>query len=280
MHVAVLYGNRARGVLPIHARFTFSDGSTQDFDYPAEVWSTNTTHYVRRLRVQGKKLTKIELDPDKRLLDIDRANNVWPREADGDASQSPKPRMLALALLREDGPAAGRGAAVARDSGASPRACGAPRARTRSRTPAPRPARCRGSSRSRSGRRRSTASQFGSHEWLMNRASLPSTAASITTSSSIANRKVWCRSAIDVGVARVGLGRRETLAGVFDQAGAGRNVRASRTRRAPESATRESRTDDRLSDSAATRRVAAARPASTPPEMMNAITAAASASIR
>jgi hypothetical protein len=39
-----------------------------------------------------------------------------------------------------------------------------------------------------------TASQLGSHEWLMKRASLPFTAASITTSSSIANRNVWCRS--------------------------------------------------------------------------------------
>jgi Peptidase family M1 domain len=47
-NVMVVYGNRARGVLPIRARFTFSDGSTQNFDYPAEVWSTNTLHYVRR----------------------------------------------------------------------------------------------------------------------------------------------------------------------------------------------------------------------------------------
>ena len=50
-HVTVVYGNRARGVLPIHARFTFSDGSTEKYDYPAEVWSTNTTHYVRDVRL-------------------------------------------------------------------------------------------------------------------------------------------------------------------------------------------------------------------------------------
>ena len=37
MDVAVMYGNRARGVLPIHARFTFSDGSTENYDYPASV---------------------------------------------------------------------------------------------------------------------------------------------------------------------------------------------------------------------------------------------------
>jgi hypothetical protein len=77
MDVAVMYGNRARGVLPIHARFTFSDGSSENFDYPAEVWSTNTTHYVRRYRFVGKKLTGIELDPDKRLVDLNRDNNAW-----------------------------------------------------------------------------------------------------------------------------------------------------------------------------------------------------------
>ncbi len=77
MEVAVFYGNRARGVLPIRARFTFSDGSSQNFDYPTEVWSTNTVRYLRRYRFTGKRLTRIELDPDKRLVDVDRSNNVW-----------------------------------------------------------------------------------------------------------------------------------------------------------------------------------------------------------
>jgi len=84
--VTVVYGNRARGVLPIHARFTYSDGSVENHDYPAEVWSTNTMHYMRRYTVTGKTLVRIELDPDKRLVDIDRSNNVW-----GSASGGPKP---------------------------------------------------------------------------------------------------------------------------------------------------------------------------------------------
>jgi len=75
--VNVMYANRARGVLPIRARFTFSDGSTTDFNYPAEVWSTNTVRYPRTYKFSGKKVTKIEMDPDKRLVDTDRANNVW-----------------------------------------------------------------------------------------------------------------------------------------------------------------------------------------------------------
>jgi hypothetical protein len=76
-NVMVAYANRARGVLPIRSRFTLSDGSTVDYAYPAEVWSTNTVRYVRRYQFVGKRPTKIELDPEKRLVDIDRSNNVW-----------------------------------------------------------------------------------------------------------------------------------------------------------------------------------------------------------
>jgi hypothetical protein len=34
---------------------------------------------VRYYDFKGKKLTKIELDPEKRIIDIDRTNNVWPK---------------------------------------------------------------------------------------------------------------------------------------------------------------------------------------------------------
>jgi hypothetical protein len=77
--VLVAFSNHARGVMPIRARFTFSDGSTQEFNYPAEVWSTNTEIYVRIYGFNGKKLTKVDVDPDKRIIDIDRSNNTWPR---------------------------------------------------------------------------------------------------------------------------------------------------------------------------------------------------------
>jgi Peptidase family M1 domain len=75
--VTVVYANRARGVLPIRVRITFSDGETQDFFYPADVWSQNTARYVRRYVFEGKHVTRIELDPEHRLIDIDRSNNVW-----------------------------------------------------------------------------------------------------------------------------------------------------------------------------------------------------------
>ena len=49
----------------------------RDFDYPAEVWSTNTVHYERTYRFAGKTLTRIVLDPDARLVDVERRNNTW-----------------------------------------------------------------------------------------------------------------------------------------------------------------------------------------------------------
>jgi len=82
-NVTVEYGNHARGVLPIHARFWFSDGSTENFDYPAEVWSRNTVHYLRSYAFRGKTVSRIEVDPDKRLPDVDRTNNVWGAPAAG-----------------------------------------------------------------------------------------------------------------------------------------------------------------------------------------------------
>ena len=36
--------------------------------------------YAREYAFVGKKLVRIELDPDKRLVDVDRANNVWPAQ--------------------------------------------------------------------------------------------------------------------------------------------------------------------------------------------------------
>jgi hypothetical protein len=41
------------------------------------VWSTNSSQYSRDYAFVGKTLTRVELDPDHLLLDIERDNNVW-----------------------------------------------------------------------------------------------------------------------------------------------------------------------------------------------------------
>jgi hypothetical protein len=73
----VVYGNRASGVMPLLVRFTFGDGTIQDYKYPAEVWATNGKTYTVSYTFTGKTVTKIALDPDLHLVDVDLANNSW-----------------------------------------------------------------------------------------------------------------------------------------------------------------------------------------------------------
>jgi hypothetical protein len=75
--VRVVYGNKATGVMPLLVRFTFSDGTTQDYKYPAEVWATNGKTYTVSYTFTGKTVAKIVLDPDQHLIDIDATNNSW-----------------------------------------------------------------------------------------------------------------------------------------------------------------------------------------------------------
>ncbi|HEX6965067.1 MAG TPA: M1 family metallopeptidase [Gemmatimonadaceae bacterium] len=75
--VAIRYENNDRGVLPILVRFTFTDGTTKDFSYPAEVWSMNTHDYVRHYAFPARTVARIDLDPDSLLVDDDRGNNTW-----------------------------------------------------------------------------------------------------------------------------------------------------------------------------------------------------------
>jgi hypothetical protein len=76
VQLRVVYGNHARGVMPILARITFADGTKREFVYPAESWRTDGTRYVATYTFP-QKVTKIELDPDNHLIDMDRHNNIW-----------------------------------------------------------------------------------------------------------------------------------------------------------------------------------------------------------
>jgi hypothetical protein len=75
-NITVVYGNHSRGVLPLLVRFTFRGGTTQDVTYPADVWRANSTRY-RVSYTFAKPVTRIELDPDRHLVDTDRDNNVY-----------------------------------------------------------------------------------------------------------------------------------------------------------------------------------------------------------
>ena len=75
-HVTVTYKNKAPGVMPLLVRFTFGDGTTKDFTYPAEIWKKGAM-YVVPYTFPKKTVKQIQIDPEEAFVDIDRTNNMW-----------------------------------------------------------------------------------------------------------------------------------------------------------------------------------------------------------
>lgn len=72
----VVFENKGELVMPLAFRVTFEDGSTQDRKLPVEVWFT-TNQWTATWDAAGKKITKVEVDPEGKMPDVDRGNNVW-----------------------------------------------------------------------------------------------------------------------------------------------------------------------------------------------------------
>jgi hypothetical protein len=71
---AVTIANFGAMQLPIFLRLTFEDGSTESLALPVDAWNQGP-RFTRR--VQGpRRIRRAELDPDGRLPDDDRGNNV------------------------------------------------------------------------------------------------------------------------------------------------------------------------------------------------------------
>lgn len=72
----VVLDNLGQMVMPVRMRVEYKDGTTDTINLPVEVW-----HQTKRWRVpigtNGRSIKSIELDPDKILPDMDRANNTW-----------------------------------------------------------------------------------------------------------------------------------------------------------------------------------------------------------
>ena len=69
--------SRDKLVMPVTLRLTFADGTRRDIRLPAETWIRQATTNVP---VPGSSpVVRAELDPDQRIPDRDRTNNVFPR---------------------------------------------------------------------------------------------------------------------------------------------------------------------------------------------------------
>jgi hypothetical protein len=59
---------------------TLIDSVTAVVTYPVDVWFTGRRTFAAALNFGGRKIVKIELDPQGRFPDRDTADNVWPRD--------------------------------------------------------------------------------------------------------------------------------------------------------------------------------------------------------
>jgi hypothetical protein len=76
--VAIVLENRGKIIMPVPLAITREGGAVERVQVPASVWFSGERRYT--LLVPAKpKVTRVELDPDHALPDIDRSGQVWPR---------------------------------------------------------------------------------------------------------------------------------------------------------------------------------------------------------
>ncbi len=75
--VKVTYANLQSGVLPIHVKIVFSDNTVLEQRHDAEVWKDNPAKFETSYNTNGKSVVSVEIDPGRKLVDLNRRNNVW-----------------------------------------------------------------------------------------------------------------------------------------------------------------------------------------------------------
>ncbi len=72
----VTFTNYNEIVMPVKYRVTYEDGKTEMRWLPVEAWMT-TNQWTAAWDCEGKKVVKVEADPEGKLPDIEVGNNVW-----------------------------------------------------------------------------------------------------------------------------------------------------------------------------------------------------------
>ena len=63
--------------MPVIARITWSDGSTQTVVRPASVWFAGDTTLTIEVPTAGKTVRSVQLDPENRGQDMKPEDNGW-----------------------------------------------------------------------------------------------------------------------------------------------------------------------------------------------------------
>jgi hypothetical protein len=70
--------DRGRVPMPVHLTITRADGRTERHAIEVEHWLSG--HTTAGIAVPGTDVTRVEIDAAMQFPDVDRANNVWPRQ--------------------------------------------------------------------------------------------------------------------------------------------------------------------------------------------------------
>jgi len=73
--VEVKIANLEKMVMPVAVEVTFTDGSKYNQQLPVETWLINKTYTLKI--ASSKKVKSVVLDPDNKLPDVDRKNNIF-----------------------------------------------------------------------------------------------------------------------------------------------------------------------------------------------------------
>jgi hypothetical protein len=65
--------------MPLEIEATFTDGTTERFDLPVDVWRNNEIEFTKGF-FSDRDLVSVTLDPDEAYADIDRDDNTWVAE--------------------------------------------------------------------------------------------------------------------------------------------------------------------------------------------------------
>lgn len=90
----VEFENRGGVVMPLLLEFRYSDGTSRRMRIPAEVWRL-TDRQVSKLFFTSKQIVQVVLDPDDETADLDRSNNMFPRETKPETFQLQKDKKKA-----------------------------------------------------------------------------------------------------------------------------------------------------------------------------------------
>jgi len=61
--------------MPLHYRITYTDGSTEDFKKPVEIWYQSNQIIVNL--TSNKEIAEVEIDHHRLFPEINRNDNTW-----------------------------------------------------------------------------------------------------------------------------------------------------------------------------------------------------------